>query len=58
MDAPEAAHPQIELLSQAVLFEDEEKHARMTAFLERRRCRLRAWLHSGYNGKVPRACAI
>jgi enoyl-CoA hydratase/carnithine racemase len=37
VDAPEAAHPQIELLSQAVLFEDEEKHARMTAFLDRRR---------------------
>ncbi len=37
VDAPEAAHPQIELLSQAVLFEDAEKHARMTAFLDRRK---------------------
>lgn len=37
VDAPEGAHPQLELLSQAVLFEDEEKHARMTAFLERRK---------------------
>lgn len=37
VDAPESAHPQIELLSQAVLFEDAEKHARMTAFLDRRK---------------------
>jgi enoyl-CoA hydratase len=37
IDAPAAAHPQIDLVSQAVLFEDEEKRARMTAFLERRR---------------------
>ncbi|MGH3737615.1 MAG: enoyl-CoA hydratase/isomerase family protein [Micromonosporaceae bacterium] len=37
VDAPEAAHPQIELTSQALLFDDEEKRARMTAFLDRRR---------------------
>jgi enoyl-CoA hydratase/carnithine racemase len=37
VDAPEAAHPQVELLSQAILFEDAEKHARMTAFLDRRK---------------------
>jgi enoyl-CoA hydratase len=37
VDAPEAAHPQLELLSQAILFEDDEKHARMTAFLDRRK---------------------
>jgi enoyl-CoA hydratase len=37
VDAPEAAHPQFELLSQALLFEDEEKRARMSAFLDRRK---------------------
>lgn len=37
VDAPAAAHPHVDLVSQAVLFEDEEKRARMTAFLERRR---------------------
>ncbi len=36
VDAPAAAHPQLDLVSQAVLFEDEEKHRRMTAFLDRR----------------------
>lgn len=36
-DAPEVAHPQLDLLAQAVLFEDPEKFARMTAFLERKR---------------------
>jgi enoyl-CoA hydratase len=36
VDAPVDAHPQLELLGQAVLFEDDEKRARMTAFLERR----------------------
>jgi enoyl-CoA hydratase/carnithine racemase len=36
VDAPAGAHPRLDLVSQAVLFEDEEKHARMTAFLERR----------------------
>jgi enoyl-CoA hydratase/carnithine racemase len=36
VDAGPAAHPRVELLAQAVLFEDEEKRARMTAFLERR----------------------
>ncbi|GAB3055955.1 enoyl-CoA hydratase/isomerase family protein [Micromonospora schwarzwaldensis] len=39
VDAPPAAHPQLDLLSQAVLFEDEEKHRRMTEFLDRRRAR-------------------
>jgi enoyl-CoA hydratase/carnithine racemase len=37
VDAPDGAHPQVELLSQAVLFEDAEKYARMTAFLERKK---------------------
>lgn len=37
VDAPEGAHPQVELASQALLFEDEEKRQRMTDFLERRR---------------------
>lgn len=37
VDAPPGAHPQVDLLGQAVLFEDEEKYRRMTAFLERRR---------------------
>jgi enoyl-CoA hydratase/carnithine racemase len=36
VDAPAAAHPHLDLVSQAVLFEDEEKRDRMTAFLERR----------------------
>lgn len=36
VDAPAAAHPQVDLVAQAVLFEDEEKHRRMTAFLQRR----------------------
>jgi enoyl-CoA hydratase len=35
VDAPAAAHPQIDLVSQAVLFEDDEKRARMSAFLDR-----------------------
>lgn len=34
--APRAAHPLVEELAQAVLFETEDKHERMTAFLERR----------------------
>ena len=33
--APRDAHPYIDDLTQAVLFETEEKQARMTAFLER-----------------------
>jgi enoyl-CoA hydratase len=36
VDAEAAARPQVDLLAQAILFEDEEKHARMSAFLERR----------------------
>jgi len=36
VDAPAGAHPHLDLVSQAVLFEDEEKRERMTAFLERR----------------------
>jgi enoyl-CoA hydratase/carnithine racemase len=39
VDAPAAAHPHLDLVSQAVLFEDEEKHRRMTEFLERGRSR-------------------
>ncbi|NGM12766.1 enoyl-CoA hydratase/isomerase family protein [Verrucosispora sioxanthis] len=39
VDAPTAAHPQLDLVSQAVLFTDEEKHRRMTEFLDRRRGR-------------------
>ncbi|MEU8392873.1 enoyl-CoA hydratase-related protein, partial [Micromonospora sp. NPDC048843] len=39
VDAPAAAHPHLDLVSQAVLFEDDEKHRRMTEFLERRRPR-------------------
>ncbi len=35
VDADEAAHPRIDLAIQALLFEDEEKFRRMTAFLER-----------------------
>jgi enoyl-CoA hydratase len=34
--APRQAHPFVDDVAQAVLFETEEKHARMTAFLERR----------------------
>ncbi|MQA26163.1 MAG: enoyl-CoA hydratase/isomerase family protein [Micromonosporaceae bacterium] len=37
VDAPEGAHPRVELAAQAVLFEDEEKQRRMTEFLDRRR---------------------
>ncbi|MER7455441.1 enoyl-CoA hydratase/isomerase family protein [Micromonospora sp. NPDC126480] len=37
VDAPAGAHPHLDLVSQAVLFEDEEKYRRMTEFLERRR---------------------
>ncbi|MGH3716024.1 MAG: enoyl-CoA hydratase/isomerase family protein [Micromonosporaceae bacterium] len=37
VDAPEGAHPQLELASQALLFEDDEKQRRMTDFLNRRR---------------------
>ena len=33
--SPPEAHPQIEMAAQAVLFEDDEKYARMTRFLER-----------------------
>lgn len=36
VDAPAGAHPQLDLVSQAVLFEDEDKRRRMTTFLERR----------------------
>ncbi|MFB9234849.1 enoyl-CoA hydratase/isomerase family protein [Plantactinospora siamensis] len=39
VDAPAAAHPQLDLVSQAVLFTDAEKHRRMTEFLDRRRDR-------------------
>lgn len=39
MGAPEAAHPVIDNLAQAVLFESAEKYDRMTAFLEKRRDR-------------------
>ncbi|MDP9398813.1 MAG: enoyl-CoA hydratase/isomerase family protein [Actinomycetota bacterium] len=37
--APAAAHPGFDDVAQAVLFETDDKHARMTAFLERRRGR-------------------
>jgi enoyl-CoA hydratase len=37
LHAPREAHPMIDDLAQAVLFETEEKEARMTAFLERRK---------------------
>jgi enoyl-CoA hydratase len=37
VDAPADAHPQIDLVSQAILFEDDDKRERMTAFLEHRR---------------------
>ena len=33
--APREAHPYVDDLTQALLFETEEKHVRMTAFLER-----------------------
>jgi enoyl-CoA hydratase len=36
VDAPAGAHPQLDLVSQAVLFEDEDKRRRMTAFLDRK----------------------
>jgi enoyl-CoA hydratase len=39
VDAPAAAHPQLDLVSQAVLFEDPEKHRRMSDFLDRRKNR-------------------
>jgi len=35
VDAPPGAHPGLDLVSQALLFEDDEKRARMTRFLER-----------------------
>ncbi|MGC5015850.1 enoyl-CoA hydratase/isomerase family protein [Streptosporangium sp. DT93] len=35
--APRAAHPFVDDLAQAVLFETDDKHARMTAFLDRRK---------------------
>lgn len=35
--APRAAHPDVDLQEQAVLFESETKRARMTAFLERKK---------------------
>lgn len=37
--AGRSAHPQVDLDEQAVLFESEQKYARMTAFLERRTAR-------------------
>lgn len=37
VDSPPAAHPHVDLVSQAVLFEDEEKKRRMTEFLTRRK---------------------
>lgn len=36
VDAPPGAHPRLDLVSQAVLFDDDEKRRRMTEFLERR----------------------
>jgi enoyl-CoA hydratase len=36
VDAPAGAHPHLDLVSQAVLFETDEKRRRMTDFLERR----------------------
>jgi enoyl-CoA hydratase len=36
VDAPESAHPQIDLAIQAMLFTDEEKYRRMDAFLAKR----------------------
>jgi enoyl-CoA hydratase len=38
-DAPREAHPAIDDLAQAVLFETTEKHERMTAFLDRKKDR-------------------
>ncbi len=35
VDTPPSAHPQVEQLAQAVLFEDDEKYRRMTEFLQR-----------------------
>lgn len=37
LNAPRSAHPAVELSAQALLFEDPEKHERMTEFLEGRR---------------------
>jgi len=37
VDAPPGAHPHLDLVSQAVLFDDPEKYARMSAFLDRKR---------------------
>jgi enoyl-CoA hydratase len=39
MHAPPAAHPVIDNIAQAVLFDSDDKHQRMTAFLEKRRGR-------------------
>jgi enoyl-CoA hydratase len=39
--APRDAHPFVDDLAQAVLFETDDKHERMTAFLERRKDRAR-----------------
>jgi enoyl-CoA hydratase len=36
IDAAPEAHPQIDLAIQAMLFEDDEKHRRMSEFLNRR----------------------
>ncbi|CAM3279265.1 enoyl-CoA hydratase/isomerase family protein [Stackebrandtia soli] len=36
VDAPEGAHPQVELAAQAFLFDDDEKHRRMTEFLTKK----------------------
>jgi enoyl-CoA hydratase/carnithine racemase len=36
VDAPAAAHPHLDLVTQAVLFEDDEKHRRMGEFLKPR----------------------
>lgn len=36
IDSPPDAHPQVDLLAQGILFTDDEKTRRMTAFLERR----------------------
>jgi enoyl-CoA hydratase len=35
LHAPPGAHPRFDDVAQAVLFESDEKHARMTAFLEK-----------------------
>jgi enoyl-CoA hydratase/carnithine racemase len=42
VDAPAAAHPHVDLLAQAVLFEDPEKFERMAAFIERQRASSRS----------------